>query len=108
MQLMNWVNLQRAVKLFSKNGQMTQEILHLLFFLWNYIMKKNIFLAKEILHLLFPESGREGFFQKKALPLKTVIKDCQQRLPKVLLKWWLSLKIVIKDRPKFYWSDVCL
>ena len=76
---------------------------------------------------------------KKALPLKTVIKDCpkfcwidgcpsrsssktaqssaekmavftdcHQRLPKVLLNWWLSLKIVIKDCPKFCWRDGCL
>ena len=37
-----------------------------------------------------------------------VLKDCHQRLPKVLLKWWLSLKIVIKDCPKFCWSDGCL
>ena len=37
-----------------------------------------------------------------------VFKDCHQRLPKVLLKWWLSLKIVIKDCPKFCWSDGCL
>ena len=45
---------------------------------------------------------------KKALSLKTVFKDCHQTSPKVLLKWWLSLKIVIKHRPKFYWSDGCL
>ena len=76
---------------------------------------------------------------KKALPLKIVIKDCpkfcwsdgclyrlssktaqssaevmavftdcHQRLPKVLLKWWLSSKIVIKDCLKFCWSDGCL
>ena len=37
-----------------------------------------------------------------------VLKDCHQRLPKVLLKWWLSLKIVIKDCLKFCWSDGCL
>ena len=37
-----------------------------------------------------------------------VFKDCHQRLPKVLLKWWLFLKIVIKDCPKFCWSDGCL
>ena len=37
-----------------------------------------------------------------------VFKDCHQASPKVLLKWWLSLKIVIKHRPKFYWSDGCL
>ena len=37
-----------------------------------------------------------------------VLKDCHQRLPKVLLKWWLSLKIVIKNCPKFCWSDGCL
>ena len=37
-----------------------------------------------------------------------VFKDCHQTSPKVLLKWWLSLKIVIKHRPKFYWSDGCL
>ena len=30
-----------------------------------------------------------------------VLKDCHQTSPKVLLKWWLSLKIVIKHRPKF-------
>ena len=61
-----------------------------------------------------------------------VFKDCHQTSPKVLLKWWLSLKIVIKHlwlcfcggvfevvvwwcfcggvfkhRPKFYWSDGC-
>ena len=33
-----------------------------------------------------------------------VLKDCHQTSPKVLLKWWLSLKIVIKHRPKFYWK----
>ena len=37
-----------------------------------------------------------------------VFTDCHQRLPKVLLKWWLSLKIVSKDCPKFCWSDGCL
>ena len=37
-----------------------------------------------------------------------VLKDCHQTSPKVLLKWWLSLKIVIKHRPKFYWSDGCV
>ena len=37
-----------------------------------------------------------------------VFKDCHQRLPKVLLKWWPSLKIVIKDCLKFCWSDGCL
>ena len=37
-----------------------------------------------------------------------VFKDCHQRLPKVLLKSWLSLKIVTKDCPKFCWSDGCL
>ena len=37
---------------------------------------------------------------RKASPLKIVIK--------VLLKWWLSLKIVIKHCPKFCWSDGCL
>ena len=36
-----------------------------------------------------------------------IIKDCHQRLPKVLLKRWLSLKIVIKDCPKFCWRDGC-
>ena len=45
---------------------------------------------------------------KKALSLKTVFKDCHQTSPKVVLKWWLSLKIVIKHRPKFCWSDGCL
>ena len=78
-----------------------------------------------LIHAVFPESGREGSF-KKALSLKSVIKDClqtspkvllkwwlslkdcHQTSPKVLLKWWLSLKIVIKHRPKFYWSDGCL
>ena len=37
-----------------------------------------------------------------------VFKDCHQTSPKVLLKWWLSLKVVIKHRPKFYWSDGCV
>ena len=45
-----------------------------------------------------------------------VFKDCHQRLPKVLLKtlpkvllkWWLSLKTVFKHCPKFCWSDGCL
>ena len=37
-----------------------------------------------------------------------VLKDCHQRLPKVLLKRWLSLKIVIKDCPRFCWRDGCL
>ena len=37
-----------------------------------------------------------------------VFKDCHQTSPKVLLMWWLSLKIVIKHCPKFYWSDGCL
>ena len=45
---------------------------------------------------------------KRALPLKIVIKDCHQTSPKVLLKWWLSLMIVIKDCPKFCWRDGCL
>ena len=43
-----------------------------------------------------------------------VFKDCNQTLPKVLLKWWLSkdllkwwlsLEIVIKDCLKICWSD---
>ena len=37
-----------------------------------------------------------------------VLKDSHQTSPKVLLKWWLSLKVVIKHRPKFCWSDGCL
>ena len=37
-----------------------------------------------------------------------VLKDCHQRLLRVLLKWWLSLKIVVKDCRKFCWSDGCL
>ena len=37
-----------------------------------------------------------------------VFKDCHQTSPKVILKWWLSLKIVIKHCPKFFWSDSCL
>ena len=37
----------------------------------------------EALDVFFPESGREGFLQKKALPLKIVIKDCHQTSPKV-------------------------
>ena len=40
--------------------------------------------------------------------VKTLIKDCHQTSPKVLLELWLSLKIVIKHRPKFCWSDGCL
>ena len=37
-----------------------------------------------------------------------VFKDCHQTSPKVLLKWWLSLQIVIQDCPKFCWSDGCI
>ena len=37
-----------------------------------------------------------------------VFKDCHQTSPKVLLKWSLSSKIVIKDCWKFCWSDSCL
>ena len=52
---------------------------------------------------LFPESAAKGSFEKSV-----VIQHCHQTLPKVLLKWWLSLKTVIKDCPKFCWSDGCL
>ena len=45
---------------------------------------------------------------RSSAEVMAVFKDCHQRLPKVLLKWWLSLKIVIKDCPKFCWSDGCL
>ena len=31
-----------------------------------------------------------------------VFKDCHQTSPKVLLKWWLSLHIVIKHCPQFW------
>ena len=34
-------------------------------------------------------------------------KVCHQRQLKILLKRWLSLKIVIKDCPKFCWRDGC-
>ena len=37
------------------------------------------------LHIFFPESGRKGCLQKKALRSQTVIKDCPQALPKVLV-----------------------
>ena len=37
-----------------------------------------------------------------------VLKDCHRTLPNVPLKSWLSLKIVINHRLKFYWSDACL
>ena len=37
-----------------------------------------------------------------------VFKDCHQISPKVLLKWWLSLKIAIEDCSKFCWNDGCL
>ena len=37
-----------------------------------------------------------------------VFKDCLQTLPKILLKWWLSLETVFKHCPKFCWSDGCL
>ena len=37
-----------------------------------------------------------------------VFKDCHQRLPKALLKWWLPFKTVIAHCPKFCWSDGCL
>ena len=50
----------------------------------------------------FPKAAAKGSFKKSA-----VIKHCYQTLPKVLLKWWLSWKIVIKDCPKFCWSDGC-
>ena len=46
-----------------------------------------------ILH--FSRKRPRRVLSKKALPLKTVIKDCHQTSPKVLLKWWLSLKFVI-------------
>ena len=63
----------------------------------------------ELLFLLaFSRKRPRRVLSKKALSLKSVIKDCLQASPKVLLKWWLSLKIVIKHRPKFYWSDGCL
>ena len=42
----------------------------------------------------FPKAAAKGSFKKSA-----VIKHCYQTLPKVLLKWWLSWKIVIKDCP---------
>ena len=45
---------------------------------------------------------------QRSTEVTAVCKDCHQTSPKVLLKWWLSLKIVIKHRPKFYWSDGCL
>ena len=45
---------------------------------------------------------------QSSVEVMAVFRDCHQRLPKVLLKWWLSLKIVIKDCPKFCCSDGCL
>ena len=45
---------------------------------------------------------------RSSAEVMAVLKDCAQRLPKVLLKWWLSWKTVIKDCPKFCWSDGCL
>ena len=64
------------------------------------------------LSVFFPKAAAKGSFKKsvviKDCLLRTVFKDCHQTSPKVLLKWWLSLKIVIKHRPKFYWSDGCL
>ena len=61
----------------------------------------NIF--SQIPAAFFPKAAAKGSFKKSA-----VIKHCYQTLPKVLLKWWLSWKIVIKDCPKFCWSDGCL
>ena len=52
--------------------------------------------------VFFPKAAAKGSFKKSA-----VIKHCYQTLPKVLLKWWLSWKIVIKDCPKFCWRDGC-
>ena len=56
-----------------------------------------------IILYVFPKAAAKGSFKKRA-----VFKDCHQTSPKVLLKWWLSWKIVIKHRPKFDWSDGCL
>ena len=49
----------------------------------------------------------KGCYQKTAessVDVMAVFKGCHQRLPKVLLKWWLSLKAVNKDCPKFWLS----
>ena len=79
------------------------------YFLWNFAVS------------FFPESSREGFLQKKRchqtlssnIPqsyteVMAVFQACHQTSPKVILKWWLSFKIVIKGCPKFCWSDGCL
>ena len=50
--------------------------------------------------ITFSRKRLRRVLSRKASPLKIVIK--------VLLKWWLSLKIVIKHCPKFCWSDGCL
>ena len=92
---------------------------------WDFI---NLFVSPYVKRNLLPqycdfipESGREGFFREKrchqtlssniaqsSAEVMAVFKDCHQRLPKVLLKWWLSLKTVIKHCLKFCWSDGCL
>ena len=95
---------------------------------WHDDFWKNMFVFVRC----FSRKRPRRVLSKKALPLKTVIKDCPKfcwsdgclyrlssktaqssaevmavfkdchtRLPKVLLKWWLSSKIVIKDCLKF-------
>ena len=67
--------------------------------------------------MFFPKAAAKGSFEKSvaikdchqsSAEVMAVFKDCNQTLPKVLLEWWLSLKIVIKHCPKFCWSDGCL
>ena len=53
-------------------------------------------------------SGRSPFspLSMSREEVMAVFKGCHQTSPKFY--WRLSLKIVIKHRPKFYWSDGCL
>ena len=54
------------------------------------------------------DSCRAGFSSKigqSSTEVMGVFNHCHQRLPTVLLQRWLSLQIVIKGRPLFYWSN---
>ena len=77
-------------------------LIHIFWMGWNHQLHMSLALKR--FHVcFFPKAAAKGSFKKSA-----VIKHCYQTLPKVLLKWWLSWKIVIKDCPKFCWSDGCL
>lgn len=91
------------------------------------MLKWSLFLHRLSPKFCWSDGCLENFSSKivqSSAEVMVVFKDCHQRLrklplkwwlslknvalPKLLLKWWLSLNIVIKDLPKFCGNDGCL